>query len=498
MESPLRPWVHKFATDANRYVFDVHTNRILRLGQIEWDLVDSFTSEREDILIRRFSRTYPPADISRAILSLRTAQKQYGVFVAARPQRFAPEIHKQHCERLITREARHMILMLTRRCNLQCNYCPWCGPYATKLLADPITMPWDVAKAAIDTFYHHSLECDEPTLGFFGGEPLEAFSMLRSCVRYARDLWGQRIGFSLTTNGTLLHGDVAQFVADAGIRLQISLDGPEHVHDRHRRFPNGNGSWRLVTDNVSRFLDQHPDYPHAILVNIVLSAFEDVESVDEFFSNVSLWPQRLIIAANDVTVNELSQPVVGLGGGDPSKWHSLLQRFVDAAQRGAIRVGSPERVRFLQALFEKPLLALHKRSLTAPTGMRRRVPTCVPGHRRRFVTPAGKYLICERVRAPDAMGNMIGDVRHGVDVERCWKLYCSWIAGTKDACKECWCVPICEAGCLAMTSGLTDENSRRQLCEEARRDTDFWLKMYCSILEVNSHALDYMRTIIVS
>jgi uncharacterized protein len=97
----------------------------------------------------------------------------------------------------------------------------------------------------------------EVTIGWQGGEPtLMGLPFFYKAVefekRYGR---GKTIGNGLQTNGLLLDEKWFKLFTDYGFLVGLSLDGPEHVHDRYRRHPGGRGSWALVRDQARRMLD---------------------------------------------------------------------------------------------------------------------------------------------------------------------------------------------------------------------------------------------------
>jgi uncharacterized protein len=83
-----------------------------------------------------------------------------------------------------------------------------------------------------------------------GGEPtlmgLPFFEMaLQYQARCGRP--GQETGNGLQTNGLHIDRQWSRFLAEARFLVGLSLDGPEHIHDRYRRFRSGQGSWQRVT-----------------------------------------------------------------------------------------------------------------------------------------------------------------------------------------------------------------------------------------------------------
>jgi len=99
---------------------------------------------------------------------------------------------------------------------------------------------------------------DNPTFVWHGGEPLLAgLNFFSKAValqkRYAE---GRPYANAMQTNGTLLDEDWAAFLRDEKFLVGISLDGPEHVHDRYRKDHKGNGTFQQVFDNCMMLLSQ--------------------------------------------------------------------------------------------------------------------------------------------------------------------------------------------------------------------------------------------------
>jgi uncharacterized protein len=60
------------------------------------------------------------------------------------------------------------------------------------------------------------------------------------------DKRGKTINWDMTTNGTLMTEEKARWLAKAGVKYLLSLDGAAEDHDRYRKFANGRGSFDVV------------------------------------------------------------------------------------------------------------------------------------------------------------------------------------------------------------------------------------------------------------
>jgi len=67
---------------------------------------------------------------------------------------------------------------------------------------------------------------------------------------------GQSVGNSLQTNGFLLDKNWSHFLRKYSFLVGLSLDGPEHVHNRYRLMKGGHGSWKHIVDRAKLLLDE--------------------------------------------------------------------------------------------------------------------------------------------------------------------------------------------------------------------------------------------------
>jgi uncharacterized protein len=147
-------------------------------------------------------------------------------------------------------------IFLTNECNLRCDYC-----YATKV---PMIMS-DETIEQVKTFLTKSEDLrlgeHELNIQFFGGEPTLRWNSLEKFVReFSRDyesLYGRKIKWGMTTNGTLLTEDRLKFLKDHDLKPLLSLDGRRETHNCHRKTVTGSGSFDLIP--LDMILKYFPD-----------------------------------------------------------------------------------------------------------------------------------------------------------------------------------------------------------------------------------------------
>jgi sulfatase maturation enzyme AslB (radical SAM superfamily) len=109
-------------------------------------------------------------------------------------------------------------LVVTSACNQRCTYCLQDRHPARR-------MSEHTARQVLDHLLRSGRR--KIAIGFYGGEPLLAFDLLRWTVEEAerRRPRGSRLLFSLSTNGLLLDTEKAAFLAAHGVETQVSFDG---------------------------------------------------------------------------------------------------------------------------------------------------------------------------------------------------------------------------------------------------------------------------------
>lgn len=171
-------------------------------------------------------------------------------------------------------------LSITHNCNLGCSYC-----YAGKKFKKEMSM--ETAKKCVDFSLNMATINDPVEFGFFGGEPLLKFDLIRQIVAYIREKGRSHdISMQITTNGTLITPEILSFVKKERIGLCFSIDGPEHLHDKERRYRNGKSSFNRTVNNLKRAVDTLDK----LQVNAVYSP-DTVSSLPEtvdFFVNLGI------------------------------------------------------------------------------------------------------------------------------------------------------------------------------------------------------------------
>lgn len=368
----------------------------------------------------------------------------------------------------------HLILQVTQQCNLQCGYCPYANfdNFENRSHSDR-NMEWDTAKRSLDFFIEHSNGCDELNIGFYGGEPLLNFELIKRCVEYIKEnVVGKKLAYNLTTNATLINIEQMSYFIDNNFQITLSIDGPEIIHDEFRRFPNGHGTFEIIIHNLHKLYNKFGDKLYKYLsINMVVVPncnFDDLLKVenDMLLKNIDIslnfvddtYTNNRSIASNDFI--------------EKYNYHmfiSLLKCFKILPSVHSSKLFKITEARLLDNFFEFK----EKMECVPTTG----IPSgpCIPGKRRLFVNVDGDFFPCEKVsETSNAM--RIGNLSSGFEIDKVGKLI-NISQMNADNCKNCWAFMFCEICARSIDNeGELSINKMRELCELQRKNAMLFLR----------------------
>jgi len=140
-------------------------------------------------------------------------------------------------------------------CNLDCSYCFY--------LEKADLFPKAIHRMSLDTLellLRQAMEQSGPriTISWQGGEPtLMGLPWFEKAVEFQEKYGnGKTVGNGLQTNGLLLDTQWARFLKEYRFLVGLSIDGPEHVHDKYRLTQGRKGSWHTVAEKASLLMEE--------------------------------------------------------------------------------------------------------------------------------------------------------------------------------------------------------------------------------------------------
>jgi uncharacterized protein len=141
-----------------------------------------------------------------------------------------------------------LILQATSFCNIDCRYCYLADRSAKR------RMSADTLEALISALIRDELLGDEITINWHAGEPLVVgVDFYRQAAAQLRRLecTGTRVVHSVQTNGMLIDEAWCAFFRDYDIRVGVSIDGPQWLHDKHRLDRQGRGTFERAMSGLN-------------------------------------------------------------------------------------------------------------------------------------------------------------------------------------------------------------------------------------------------------
>ncbi len=495
--NPAASFVHVSTYRGRPYAYDVNTNTIFEIDRVLADVLPLFGPLDRDAVCDRLAGTHERRLVELAVTEIEQARAQENLFLSERPQIAASCAGRCNWERYET-GLNQLTLTLTEQCNLRCRYCyhhsshDWIRPFRNR------HMSRSTALKALAYFAERCAYAEMPTVSFYGGEPLLRFDVIKAVVEQAsvQTAWPE-LTFIIDTNGTLLDDEIIEFVADHEIHLQVSLDGPPALHDRHRVGRNGETTHATIEHGLERLLRRDPGAATRLSFVVTLAPPYDFLAAADYFADLPLFRDLGITTRPSVTANIANLDGVEIDG---QSGHDLAllrehrdrarERYVQACLAGQRSTLSP----LLTNFFENGLIRFHHRSRkplperVSPTGC------CQPGQRRLHVRTDGVFQPCERVGEVMA----IGDVDRGFDRAVIERLYAEMFAAVRQRCRDCWAVRQCGLCFTVLAPTWSDDASRpssvpETACEEVRNDLDGLFRFYLALLEQGPDAVDFLQ-----
>lgn len=133
---------------------------------------------------------------------------------------------------------------LTKGCNLDCTYCYVSASKKNKRYLNE--------ERFIDIIGFLKNGEYKPSVLYFtgGGEPSLNYSLLGRIPGICKQYGFDNLEYDITTNGTILTNEMIEFFKNNNVKLNVSFDGNEKIHNSSRIYKNGLGSFSDVFNNL--------------------------------------------------------------------------------------------------------------------------------------------------------------------------------------------------------------------------------------------------------
>lgn len=489
----------KFKTRrGNEYFYDDNTGVVFYCPEVLWVILNLYNNNSRAEILEFLSAKYLKKDIQNYYdLINRWISKQRAFFFVEDKMNCVSPSENDLNQYISNNCFRQLILNISEECNLRCRYCIYSDAYLYTRSHNKSQMNFSTAKKAIDYYFTMFKKVwrrnpyRKPMIGFYGGEPLLNFSLIKETIDYIKfkfPEFKERLFFNISTNGTLLTESVIDYLVSNDVTIAVSLDGDENENDRLRVDKNGSGTFSKVMKNIQKLKSKYPEYSKGV----IQSCYDwdtDLARVKNFFNKNFLNKSK-----------ENFPSLVRTGGVTPfftkyykqydetdkknfnEQMHLLeeeyFQQVINGEKKYTNYLDYLLGMNCNSILYLQTVLSVHLPFLPYTA-------TCVPGEKL-CVRYDGTYHICERINHHFP----IGDIEHGLNIKKIKniiKLYNQQIADNchhcpiKRLCTMCFCISAAEDGFIKDPSNC---------CESNIKFVKKQLSYIYSILEENPEAFE--------
>ena len=316
-------------------------------------------------------------------------------------------------------------LAVAQKCNLGCTYCYAQGG---EFGGTARNMDLEIALASVERLFEKARPGERVNLAFLGGEPLANREIIVAATRHAlrrSQATGADVGFSITTNGTLLTPEDGAFFEQHGFAVTVSLDGLGEVHDQQRPTKAGRGTFERIVGRVAPLLAMQRRMQVTARVTVTPANLRLRETLDGLID----------LGFHSVGFSPMLASPTGRGEMAGEDMMEMLRQMIDCGRafEEAIASGRP----YPFANMATALAEIHR-------GTHRPYP-CGAGGPYLGVSAEGGLFACHRF-VNDEIGR-VGTLDSGVDADR----QRDWLAerhvDAQSPCRDCWARYLCGGGC---------------------------------------------------
>lgn len=346
-----------------------------------------------------------------------------------------------------------LILKATDACNLRCEYC------SVGEKNHSSTLSIEDMQRALEWFIRHAQKGNHKRVNIIlhGGEPLLIdVEQYRSCFKKIGISYPDMdITYSMQTNGYYITDKIIDFIREFDIRVGISLDGNEKIHDLQRKDVQGKFTYKTIAENIKK-LQENEIHVSVLMVVTKNCLSADLDMFQEFDSNnisVKVNPLYMVGEAKKHTE-------IALDEGD---YGNYIIRLFDYIIDHEIEI----RISPIEDIFEALLWDKRTRGCNFSANC---IDSFICINQLGDIYPCGRFA--------DRLEYKIGNITTGIysDGENILKeIKKRRNEKIASKCKECKYLKWCNAGCSGFTFQMDENNKESELCKDYQMIFEYFL-----------------------
>ncbi len=446
----INPYVVLFHTINFNYLYDLNKKELVQISEELHQYLEDMIAGNKDL--SQNAMIYHEAEelIEKGLLS------NNRVKVIEHPL-------SQIADKVLDRRIQKITLQLTQNCNFRCKYCHYTANDGEQRTHSNKKMSFSLAKRSVDFLKKHSIDSPEVYVGFYGGEPLLEFQMIKDIVKYAeKEFEGKKVSFSISTNGTLLTAEIMRYMEEHNFDVLVSLDGPKELHDRNRVFLNGEGTFEYVIDKLKYMFQYFPQLFSRMQVNVVIDPSTNYWEYESIFSKYQFlkeanFSSSVIDDSTSIEKNIYADDFYAKTYYDDFLTNLVLLNRVDTDDLSPLLKQKDSGMKRILEEIQKKRDEMPEKWV--PGG------PCMPGELRMMITVEGNFVVCERVNEiSECM--IIGDIERGIVLPKV-KALLNVAQITKEECINCIAFDSCTlCAKFADDHGTLSKETRESNCDK--------------------------------
>ena len=343
--------------------------------------------------------------------------------------KISPEIASANVKKV-----RQLIFEVTQNCNLNCHYCIYNDNYQHQRSKTQKNLDFNTAKKGLDYLRHLIIDRKDKSLviGFYGGEPLINFDVVKQIVEFTNLIFANwELNFNITTNLTILSEETLNYLVKNKFSVLVSLDGSKEIHDAHRTYPNGSGSFEKTFANLDLIKKNHPlFYRERVRFSSIYSKDLSLMKLHDFFSGDGL------VKENPLRVKTVLESNTNYYSRFPVDKKNSRDEFQDFFE--IIKNKLKNKVKLVP--FESSMLSnLAKITENLKSARFSTLAGTCCFDVRLYIDAIGSFHICEKMNPSFSFG----DVWKGFDYKKMAEIVENYIRNISDKCTTCWAMHLC-------------------------------------------------------
>ncbi len=350
--------------------------------------------------------------------------------------------------------SKHIVFMINvaQRCNLSCNYC-YVNHGHFDYLAKPIArMSKSDSEHLVDNIYKQFPGFSIYGYHFYGGEPLLNLDAIKIIVEHAiqkAESTKTSADFHITTNGTLVTPEIAEFFDKHHFTVYYSFDTDQEKHDSARPYRDGSGSFKDVSYNLALLKERSG-------IHLILSS---------------------VIGNN----NCLSTAIEKLSEQGANQCKAERARVDEVNPSALCDTGEEDYIKDIKGLVDHYIDNINKHQKPLDYRLSSKILQMLVGKRRDFFCPAGERMFGVAANGelyPCALhvgreNSKLGHIENGIESQAIADFRKKFSAAGQEECKKCWNRSLCGGGCSAMVDRFGHEK-----CDILRAESEAAIQVF--------------------